>query len=302
MQFIRNSFILIFLFASCGPRTIPRAKLQEIFKDAFLVNAYYDTGGATGPLDSLDMYGPILARRGYDVEDLEHTVNNFARKKSAKLSDVVEDAIEELQAEAAYYDYRLDLPRMYDSIGEAAYWREALWRDSIIAKKVADTARLRIRIPVEKGDYEVLYRYFIDSLDKNRTLLTTLSMRDSPGRRRDVETDYLTVRDSRERAVSRRLTADSLSDTLEIWLGGYPKKELKRPDMRVDSLTVIYLLPRERALDSLSGLWNNVGWYEKEVDRRAYGTHSPWRDSLAPRGARRGWEGVEPARVSRRGR
>ncbi len=280
--------IVLMLIAGCSrPKTIGRSELKQIFKQAFLVNAYYDElGWGRIMLDSLDVYGPILKRHGYDVEDLEHTVNNFARKKSSNLSDVVEQAITELKDESSFYDKHLAaIDTMYARAGRALR-REVLWRDSIVVRKVADTTKLRIDIPAEEGTYEISYSYLIDSLDKNRTIRTTYSFIDSTEQRYGSETEYMTSRDVRRRPAVRKLTADSLAVELEILFGSYPQKDLKRPYIRVDSLRVVYYLPREQALDSIAGHWNNLGKYGYQAYSDTLRPNPPWLDTLAVGGVR----------------
>ncbi len=253
--------LVMLLFSSCGPRTIPRDELKSIFKEAYLVNAYYEIGGRRGSLDSVDMYGPILKKHGYRVRDLEHTVNNFSRKKSARLSDVVEQAIEELSEESAFYDYRLSLVDTLDNIVARTYKKQVLWRDSLMDS---------LFMPAPEGGYEIDFSYFIDSLNKGRNLRLTVTILDSVKKRRTSESSYLSARDVRRRPKTMKIMADSLATEIKIDTGA-----------KIDSLRIVYYLPREKGLDSFSARWNNLGRHEKTLHSRPYGTHAPWADSLA---------------------
>ncbi len=276
----------VLLLAGCGrPKTIGGSELKQIFKEAFLVNAYYDTQRGVR-LDSLDTYGPILARHGYQVRDLEHTISNFARKKSASLSRVVEQAIEELKEESAYYDGRLAVIDTMYGRAVRLLRREVFYTDSIVVNKIADTAKLHIVMPAEEGIYEISYTYMVDTLDKNRSLSMIFALLDSTGKRNHDETEYVAQRGVRRNPRARILTADSTAAELELILGNYPEKELKTPHIRVDSLRVVYSLPRQQALDSVAQRWTNIWKYDRKTDSSAFRPLPPWADTLAVGGNR----------------
>ena len=87
---------------SCArDKVIPDEELARIFRDAYLINAYVSDRGVK--LDSLELYEPVFSRYGYTAEDVRYTIGNFSRRKSAKLSDVVEQSIRLLEEESAYY-------------------------------------------------------------------------------------------------------------------------------------------------------------------------------------------------------
>ena len=90
--------LLGLLAAACARHTIiPDETLAMIFRDAFLSNAYISEERI--PTDSLRIYEPIFARYGYTTDDVHYTIGNFSKRKSARLSDVVERAIDLLEAE-----------------------------------------------------------------------------------------------------------------------------------------------------------------------------------------------------------
>ncbi len=285
--------VIIALFmavvAACSePRTIPRDDLKEIFKEAFLVNAYYDSHSYDYDTpDSIDIYRPILARRGYDIADLEYTMVNFSRKKSAKLTDVVEQAIAELTSESQYYNSRVALADTLNAIARRTYRRKVLWRDSIEANSIKDTALLRVAIPVEEGEYEVSYSYIIDTLDKNSVLHTSVNLLDSMGRRRGGgRAEYMSNRGTRQRPNVNRAVADSLARELEIEFANYPARDLKTPHIRIDSLLVNYYLPPEKALDSMNAWWSKIGTYGAATHSGPLRPRAPWIDTLATPDAR----------------
>ena len=97
---LRTSLLatLMLLGAACSRHTvIPDEELAMIFRDAYLANAYISDQRVS--TDSLRIYEPIFARYGYTTEDVHYTIGNFSKRKSARLSDVVERAIDLLEAE-----------------------------------------------------------------------------------------------------------------------------------------------------------------------------------------------------------
>ena len=69
-------------------KIIPDRELENITREMFLVNAYAKAQRVD--TDSLDIYTPILNKYGYTQEDFFNTLANFQKRKSARLSDVVE--------------------------------------------------------------------------------------------------------------------------------------------------------------------------------------------------------------------
>ena len=145
--------------------SIPDEELARIFRDAYLINAYVSDRGVK--LDSLELYEPVFSRYGYTAEDVRYTIGNFSRRKSAKLSDVVEQSIRLLEEESAYYKYEVGVLDTIDNVARRRFTR-TVYSDSLIrVTRIKDTARLRVRIPdTRPGEYRVSFDYLIDSLDE----------------------------------------------------------------------------------------------------------------------------------------
>lgn len=99
------AFLLLAGAACTRHKIIPDEKLAQIFHDAFLTNAYI--GDVRVNIDSLNIYEPIFARYGYTTRDVYYTIGNFSKRKSARLGDVVEMAIDKLEAEGNFTTVRL---------------------------------------------------------------------------------------------------------------------------------------------------------------------------------------------------
>jgi hypothetical protein len=280
--------VAVVAVAGCSrARTIPKRELKQIFKESFLANAYNDTQPLWQADDSLDLYRPILERHGYRVEDLEHTVNRFARQKSATLSNVVEQAIEELDRESKALDQRVAFIDTMVARAEREYGREALWRERIEVRRVADTARLRLLLPVEEGTYEVSYSYLVDSADQNRGLRATAQLVDSAGVRRYLPefsgANYFTPL-KRQKVTGQRIAATAADRELELVMGNYPARETKTPSLVIDSLKIMYYPPREKAIEMYSSRWLDIGMFNVATpDSSALRTDTQW---FAPAGYR----------------
>ena len=159
------AFLLLAGAACTRHKIIPDEKLAQIFHDAFLTNAYI--GDVRVNIDSLNIYEPIFARYGYTTRDVYYTIGNFSKRKSARLGDVVELAIEMLEAEGKYYNREVAILDTIDNVACRSFTR-TVYADSLIrVGSLRDTARLRIAVDVQPGEYELRLKYLVDSLDRN---------------------------------------------------------------------------------------------------------------------------------------
>ncbi|MFQ7387937.1 MAG: amidohydrolase family protein, partial [Alistipes sp.] len=143
----------------------PDEKLAQIFHDAFLTNAYI--GDVRVNIDSLNIYEPIFARYGYTTRDVYYTIGNFSKRKSARLGDVVEMAIDKLEAEGKFYDREVAVLDTIDNVARRSFTR-TVYADSLIrVGSLRDTARLRFSVDVRPGEYNLSLKYLVDSLDRN---------------------------------------------------------------------------------------------------------------------------------------
>ncbi len=149
----------------CGQRReLSDKELAQVFHDAFLTNAY--TTGRSLRLDSLRLYEPIFNHYGYTTEDVQYTIGSFSRRKSARLSDVVEEAIRMLEREGEKLDYEVAI---LDTVNQIAYRRtiKTIYQDSLIEMRdFRDTTKMLITIENPKaGEYTINFDYLIDKLD-----------------------------------------------------------------------------------------------------------------------------------------
>jgi hypothetical protein len=253
---ISATIISILLLAACGgPKIIPDKELAQIFHDIYLTNSYVGQTGLN--IDSLNIYEPILAAYGYTVEDVQSTIGNFAKRKSARIADVVEEAAQMLDAESKFYRRRIAIRDTIALIARKKY-AETIFSDSLIrVRRIADTGRLRIVIAdIRTGDYEVSYNYLVDSLDRNLGLRGDAWFVDSAGQRSASNRKRL-AREERSNNTFT-LTAAEPQRYLVLDLNGYTAY-MTPPHLTVDSVRVTYYLPEEVAVGRMARSWFPVG-------------------------------------------
>jgi len=233
---------------ACARHTIiPDEKLALIFHDAFLANAY--TGGRNVVQDSLNLYEPIFARYGYTTEDVQYTIGNFSKRKSARLGDVVERAIEMLEAEGGRYNREVAILDTIDNVA-LRNARRVVRADSLIrVRSLADTARLRFVFDVEPGDYTVEMRYLIDSLDRNTRnpkVSMWLERSDSVAMQRYTAT----LRRLNEGSVQHKFSVDSTHRRLHVDFFTFADKP-RRPSVTVRNFEVAFTPPKQEAVEQL---------------------------------------------------
>ena len=254
-KFSNLFYLLVFSFSfftsSCvGPKIVPDDELAEIFRDIYLTNSYLESHHFR--LDSLSVYEPIFKEHGYTSEDIQYTLGDFAKRKSASISaDVVAPAMEMLREDGAVYVRALATQDTVRNMAGRRFRKEGFFLDSIVVRRVADTARLTFRLPAEAGSYRVEFGYLVDTIDKNAILRTDIHLLDANGRRMN-NTAYRLGRSGRGHA-NQSIEVDTSARTLVVDLNGYPNRDISRPSMRIDSLRVTHYLPEAAALDSLYG-------------------------------------------------
>lgn len=247
--FIRAASLLLTLgAAACARHTIiPDDELALIFRDAFLTNAYISESRVR--TDSLRLYEPIFSRYGYTTDDVYYTIGNFSKRKSARLGDVVERAIDLLEAEGKVYNRAVSILDTIDNVAQRTFTRQ-IYGDSLIrVRSLRDTSRLRFSFDVVPGEYRVSLKYRVDSLDRNeRGLRGKLWLERGDGTRANVYT--VTLYRHREERFERTFKADTTHRRLRLDLLDFEGRPM-RPSVTVSDLSVTYIPPVPVAVDSL---------------------------------------------------
>lgn len=148
-------------------KIIPEQELGKIFHDAMLVNAYIATKSVN--IDSLNIYEPIFEKYGYTTDDVRYTINNFSRRKNARLGDVAEHMIRQFDKETKALKHQVTILDTIDNVANRRYHTQLLRDTAIVIKDAADSAQLQYFIPIKgEGDYEIGVSYTVDEEDKVR--------------------------------------------------------------------------------------------------------------------------------------
>lgn len=168
-RFFRSLAVVVMAFvaiACARHKIIPDDTLALIFHDAFLTNAYIEKEGVN--TDTLNIYEPIFKKYGYSIEDVRFTIGNFSKRKSARLGDVVEVAIDILEKEGKFYEKEVAVLDTIDNTARRLFTR-TIYSDSLIRiKNLKDSTKRIITInDIRQGEYKILFDYQVDSLDNN---------------------------------------------------------------------------------------------------------------------------------------
>lgn len=260
-RLIRTALAVVTLLctAACARHTIiPDDELAQIFHDAFLTNAYI--GSQNVRIDSLNIYEPIFARYGYTTEDVQYTIGNFSKRKSARLGDVVELAIDRLEEEGKRYDREVAILDTIDNVARRTFTRTVLSDSLIRVRSLRDTARLSFVVDVEPGEYRLTMKYLVDSLDRNDQVLRSRMWIE----RNDSTQAYpytLTLRRHREESFTRTFRVDTSHRRLHLHLLTFTDRSPKRPSVTVSDLRLTHTPETRTAVDSL---------YIKQLDVRIF--------------------------------
>lgn len=240
------AFVLL-LSACARHKIIPDDTLAQIFHDAFLTNAYIGSEGVK--TDSLRIYEPIFARYGYTTDDVHYTIGNFSKRKSARLGDVVEEAIRMLEEEGLRYEHEVAVLDTIDNVARRTFTRTVLADSLVRVRSLRDTARLHIRLDsLLPGEYNLTVNYLVDSLDRNPGLRGSAWLIRTDGSRTSSYT--FTMRRNKEERFTRRYTADSTTRELHLNLF-LPREGAKRPSVTLRDLEIRYTPPTRQAVESL---------------------------------------------------
>ncbi|MEG1621981.1 MAG: DUF4296 domain-containing protein [Alistipes sp.] len=252
------SFVVALLFGGCSQhKIIPDDELAMIFRDAFLANAYTTTQGIQ--VDSLNLYEPIFKHHGYTTDDVQYTIGNFSKRKSARLGDVVERAITMLEDENAYLSHEVAILDTIDHVARKFFMRPLL-RDSLIrVYALKDSMRLRFTLDsIRPGDYTVRVRYLVDSTDENQYLRASAWFERAGGGATGNYT--ITLRRESKELFEHTFVADTSERRLIIDFWQLQGKR-KRPHMTLQHVEVDYTPPAREVLDSL---------YERQLNLRIF--------------------------------
>ena len=248
-----------------GKKTIPDDTLSDIFRDIYIANAYADKNAPRLKYDSINIYEPIMNSYGYTSQDFMHTIGNFSKRKSARIADIVEDAIVKLEAMDASLAYQVNVLDRIDSTAFARTKKVVLTDSLIQIRSLADSTKGELVIsPVHRGNYDIFFYYRQDSTDTNSTQ-NRFFFRDSLGG--NLPATYNYVRRGKRQEYSAKLETPRYAKELVLRFGYYGADAKKPIHLDIDSLSVTHYLPKEAALHELLRTYID---YTLIIDGRPY--------------------------------
>ena len=250
--------VVAFLAIACARhKIIPDDTLAKIFHDAFLTNAYLDQEGIE--TDTLNFYEPIFEKYGYTIEDVRFTIGNFSKRKSARLGDVVEVAIDMLEKQGKLYEKEVAVLDTIDNTAQRLFTR-TIYTDSLVRiKNLKDsTKRIIVIDDLRPGEYKVAFDYKIDSLDDNIMRKTGVWFEREDSTK--LNTQQITLRKTAAiDQIARTLTFEegAVRMVIDLYQVGKPsdkarsKKKKKHTGLTVTNLRVIHIPTVKDAVDSL---------------------------------------------------
>ncbi|MFI3266606.1 MAG: hypothetical protein R3Y15_05570 [Rikenellaceae bacterium] len=287
---MRKLFLIIIalatMFSCFGPRKkiITTEHMEIITAEIFVANAY----GSFAELmmqDSIDMYEPIFNKYGYTATDMLYTITELTKRKSVRYTDILEGAILRIERVHDSLDRIVKAQDTVDMLMVKTYSTRVYDLPELVVDNIKDTSNLSIKVPVEPGSYELSFRYFIDSEDKNSPISYRYGIINKSGRYRSISTYHMkkSLSEKRDLTIPNVSEQDSL---LYLQLGVYPKTMTGEPHIRFDSLTLYHLPVLESVKDSFRDRWfpNELLPYINESnkkDSRAVGPYLKWAASAS---------------------
>lgn len=169
-------YILSFLFIlSCGktPKEIPEEKLGEIIADIVLTDSYVNNIMKPGyrERDTIDYFNPILDKYGYTIEDLEYTIDKYARRKTDVIWNTLDKATARVDVIRSIYDNNNKMREKWNLIvsersADTLYYH----KDTIYIKSASDLNKLILKQPIRnRGKFTVSYDYKMNAGENNES-------------------------------------------------------------------------------------------------------------------------------------
>ena len=248
------ALVVSFISMGCNkPKVIPDDVLGKIFHDAMLTNSYINN--VLVKADSLNIYEPILESYGYTPEDLQNTIVNFSRRKSARLSDVAEYTILMLAREAEEYNLQVTKLDTIENVAQRRATRTLLHLKDVKATTAADSSLLYIKIPISKvGKYQIQATYTLDSLDKATGRRYRVRwLKKDPTKYNHFGSGVISKRRDAKLNESSTINPEDSVIALENDFNYFPGMFSKKPVTRMDisDLKVVYTPPIEECVQEL---------------------------------------------------
>lgn len=248
-------FILAVAFSLWGcnrPRVIPQDKFEDIIYDLYLSNIYLNENLELPP-DSVDAYAPVLKKYGYSASDIRYTMESYSKRKSVRMSDILDTVALRLQAQADFYSARLALTDSIDQYVSRRYKVVVLRRDSAkVYTGPSDPEKGDVIVgSVLPGKYRIEFTYLLDTISVNSGIYYRHFLSDSTGAKFDVISRYYS-RGARKRETLDYQVSDTTGKNLELQFAYvYARVANQKFKLTIDSLKITYFLSPEQGRELL---------------------------------------------------
>lgn len=266
MKVILLFIALVLVSCSRSPKIIDEKNLKSIiydvaFTDAMVAKLEQDKVFSR---DSIRFFEPILKKYGYNIEDFEYTIEKMVLRKSNVLPLLITELSDELELRKVNYKFRAELLEKWDKRADSIYSKR-LYLDSMKIKNLDSLKKATIKLNLDRsGELEIMAKYLIDTLDKNRVHILNITLKDTVSGRenkpRSVWLSKSTKMDSRKETVRVKYDAKQYNQAIVNFLeitkyGNNKKDERTKPYVYFDSMMVVYHYPkiesREMLIDSM---------------------------------------------------
>lgn len=249
--------LILTIFTSCDkPKSIPDTTLVSIVGDLYLANAYWDMHGSYAfEKDSMDVYTPIFEHYGYTPEDFMYTIEGLTKRKSLKFSDVLQAALDTLDAKGRPTFQAVARRDTLNRIASELYKKEVY--SALESQRYSRLSRAQdspaIKIPVEAGKYKIEWICHIDSTDQNPYVQYMQCLTDQDGKKSDYL--YRSYTKGTKNAESATLIVKEGKGSQ--WLNVYPAYTTLRENQQyttkvtIDSLRITRYPTQEQIRDSI---------------------------------------------------
>lgn len=176
-------FILIITSCDNSPEEIPEDKLRDMIADIVLVDSY--VANIIKPTrrdrDTIDYFNPILDKYGYTIEDLEYTINKYARRKTDIIWNSLDKATARVEVIKNMYDNNKRLrEKLNIIISERSTDTLYYSNDTINIRNAENLKKLIKKYPIKRrGEFTIKYDYKVGEGDKNESRYFVYFMKDT---------------------------------------------------------------------------------------------------------------------------
>lgn len=227
--------------------------LKAIFSEMAFTDSYLTNLTSEIRRDSVRIFEPILKSKGYDINDFNYTISKLSLRKSSVLPVILDEAATELGRKMAIYKYNSEISLRWDERVKRNS-RQLLVLDSAKIKSVNDTKATKFTVyPSAPGSYDLFMRYKIDSLDTNKSHITSYTISDTLKRYKSYSGSIWLNRNKDRKFETAKTSLDINThkyNKLEVQFISFSNlnnSNITAPKVRVDTMMISYYPPLEKA-------------------------------------------------------